>query len=298
MNSIPIDNDLYSQFPNTKIVFNTSIWTTQEEGVLYTSTNYLNQTTSLAIQDPNLLISGYLIDWIVKERLFTQYLKKQCIPFTEEKQQLQDRIEQSNWPQPVRVYGYNALDVVFGGDLFEAETDCIHKMGQIASSHTSNLAFWSTVRPFDMTSPPGSDDGPLIQTSPLPSLVYNSSKIYVTLVYGDMDNLDFVTQWAYHHMIYRSKVCEDRLKWNNKSECFPFVWTLSPNLVTVAPAIMRWYYQMASVTQRDWFIMPPSGSLYSYPGPSPSLSLSLSFSSLSLSLSRLTRALYTLWISM
>ena len=219
----------------------------------------------------------------MKARLFTQYLKAQCIPKSKEKSELKNRIEASQWPVPVRVYGYNSLDVLFGGDLFEAETDCISQMGQIASSHTSNLAFWSSVRPFDISSPPGSHDGPLLQSPALPSVTYNSSKIYVTLVYGDMDNLDFVTQWAYKHMLYRAEKCGERREKERERErakgeranereradsraCFPFVWTLSPNLAIVAPAIMRWYFDLASTTLRDWFIMPPSGTLYSYPG--------------------------------
>jgi hypothetical protein len=45
------------------------------------------------------------------------------------------------WQQPVRVYGYNSLDPVFGGDLFEAETDCINVLGQIASAGSTNLAY-------------------------------------------------------------------------------------------------------------------------------------------------------------
>jgi hypothetical protein len=268
-----MDADLYAEFPRTQIAFNATIWASQEAAVTYITSLYLNQTSTLAIQDPSLLISGYLVDWIVKARIFTQFLKGQCLPRTSEKRELEERIAQSEWPLPVRVYGYNSLDVLFGGDLFEAETDCITKMGQIATSHTSNLAFWSSYRPFEISLPPGSPTGPLLQSPPLPTLTYDPTKIYVTLVYGDMDNLDFVTQWAYKHMIYRAEKCGERQKqreaegeMERRRACFPFVWTLSPNLVTVAPEIMRWYYRLASQTQRDWFIMPPSGTLYSYPG--------------------------------
>ena len=103
----------------------------------------------------------------------------------------------------------------------------------------------------------------MVQTSNMPTLTYNASKTYVTLVYGDMDNLDFVFGFAHHHMQYRAKHCApDR-------NCFPFVWTLSPNLVQDAPAVLRWYYELGKSTGRDWFIMPPSGTLYAYPGVMP-----------------------------
>ena len=37
-------------------------------------------------------------------------------------------------------------------------------------------------------------------------------------------------------------------------------------------AILRWYYAKAASTGQDWFVLPPSGTLYSYPGEfSPAL---------------------------
>ena len=52
--------------------------------------------------------------------------------------------------------------------------------------------------------------------------------------------------------------------------CFPLTWTLSPNLISVAPDMIRWYYSMVAQTHGlDYFIMPPSGTLYAYPGMMP-----------------------------
>jgi hypothetical protein len=75
---------------------------------------------------------------------------------------------------PIAVWGYNGGWSVFGGDLFEAETTCTreHSMGQIASDTVNNLAFYSL-------DPPRKT--PLVQ-NPSPSIVFNSSKTYITFV--------------------------------------------------------------------------------------------------------------------
>ena len=44
------------------------------------------------------MINGQLVDWIVQEKLFVQYLKKQCIPFTSVKDNFNGAIKASNWP--------------------------------------------------------------------------------------------------------------------------------------------------------------------------------------------------------
>ncbi len=41
----------------------------------------------------------------------------------------------------------------------------------------------------------------------------------------------------------------------------PLLSTLSPHL-----AIMRWFFSAAAATQRDFFVLSPSGHLYAYPG--------------------------------
>ena len=51
--------------------------------------------------------------------------------------------------------------------------------------------------------------------------------------------------------------------------CFPLSWTLSPQTLHLAPAWLTWYYQQSYTTQHDWFMLPPSGDLYSYPGAMP-----------------------------
>ncbi len=160
----------------------------------------LSHTTGLAFQDGVLMgtAGGFLVDWIVQRQLFTMYLNGSCIAFTPEHDLLKSIIDSSEsyWPRPVRVYGYNSMDVVFGGDLFEAETNCDRALGQIASAHTNNLAFWSLV-PFR------DDQLPLVQPVSDP-VVYDANTTYVCLVYGDMDNMYVLSFAAPHFCVSRS----------------------------------------------------------------------------------------------
>lgn len=72
-----------------------------------------------------------LVDYIVKERLFNMYLFDACIPLTRD-HSLMSKIATNNpWPRPIPTMGYNDAWVLFGGDIFEAETGCVseHDMG-------------------------------------------------------------------------------------------------------------------------------------------------------------------------
>jgi len=265
LGAVPATPGLLAAFPGTAVVFNAvGVWATPEAAVSYAAGTVLNATTSLAFQDPALLAGGALVDWLVSRSIFVTYLNNSCIPNTTDHAIVAGLVAAAPWPTPVRVYGYNAMDVVAGGDLFEAETDCINTMGQIATASATNLAFWSHLAPFDPDAPPGSATGLLVQPTPA-GVTYNASAVYVALVYGDMDNIDFVQTFGRDHMAYRAAVCAPPA-----SPCFPLTWTLSPNLVELAPLMMRWYYDTAATTGgADWFIMPPSGTLYSYPGQMP-----------------------------
>ena len=44
---------------------------------------------------------------------------------------------------------------------------------------------------------------------------------------------------------------------------------MSPAALDVAPDWVRWYVDQANGTRRDWFVLPPSGVLYAYPGMMP-----------------------------
>ena len=135
--------------------------------------------------------------------------------------------------------------------MFEAETDCINTLGQVASDGATNMAFWAGY----------AREGPALRQAGNDAVTYNGSKSYVALVYGDMDNLEFVQSFGATHMTIRAERCAQAAKGNGT--CFPLTWTLSPNLLISGPRMMRWYYDKATASQGlDHFTMPPSGWLY------------------------------------
>jgi len=216
----------------------------------------LAKTSSLAVQESAMLAKGELVDFIVKNRLFTNYLPLGCVPMTAEHTYLKRIVDNAPWRKPVRVYGYNTQVRILGGFTFEAETDCLPTLGQIATQHARNLAFWSSREPIEKA---------FTQTS-ASDVSYDPSVSYVGLVYGDMDNIDFVQGFARKHMEIRADRCLKSAAANSSNDCFPLTWTLSPNLIRIAPDILRWYMRKAEKSGNDWFIFPPSGTLYSYPG--------------------------------
>jgi len=214
---------------------------------------FLQNTTSLAIQKIDALMSGSLVDWIVKEKLFTTFMARECIPFTSEHKWFKKIVSEAPWDTPVKIFGYNSEVKVFGGYVFEAETNCINTLGQVATASAHNLAFWSGR---------GRIEQPLqVRTSQ--SIEYDPTKKYIALVYGDLDNISFVQGFARNNMLKRSKSC------NGTDSCFPLTWTMSPQLLEVGPEMIRWYFLKAFQSGNDSFIFPPSGVLYSYPSLFP-----------------------------
>ena len=73
--AIPINSDLHSRYPNTKIKYNTQKWKTILQAV-EACTLYLNSTNGMAIESGSDLMKGQIVDWIVSRRLFTTYFKE------------------------------------------------------------------------------------------------------------------------------------------------------------------------------------------------------------------------------
>eukprot|EP01065_Artemidia_motanka_P037091 TRINITY_DN4530_c0_g1_i1.p1 TRINITY_DN4530_c0_g1~~TRINITY_DN4530_c0_g1_i1.p1 ORF type:complete len:530 (+),score=178.08 TRINITY_DN4530_c0_g1_i1:60-1649(+) len=210
---------------------------------------YVQKTLTMAWHPGDRVYSGRLVDFIYKAQLFTLSLKNGCIPFHSEHALLKKIVASAPWHRPTTVYGYNPKPVVFGGDFFEAETNCIDTLGQVASDGSENLAFWSTY---------GGVTEPLAQAAKPPTPTKQPGKSYVALVYGDMDNTAFVEGFARENMKNRVQHCA------GPDGCFPLTWTMSPAMLKIGSPIARWYYDQALPTEKTWFIMPPCGGLYAY----------------------------------
>ena len=234
----------------------------------YMHKHYVNQTSTMAQMNPGLDVHGPdkitppltkdlnpgLIDYIVKERLFNFFMLNQCIAGTAE-HRLMERIATHNpWPRPIAVLGYDDTWAL-AGDLFEAETNCVkeHNMGQIASNGANNLAFYS--RKSAVATP--------LPQNPTGRPIFDATKTYVSFVIGDGDNINFMKGSRRDWFLDRVQRCKADPSYKG---CFPLLWSASPQLLHLAPDWLRWYYDQARQTTKDYFVLPPSGDLYSYPG--------------------------------
>lgn len=209
-----------------------------------------------------------LADFIIKERIFNFFLWTGCVPATEQHELMRKMMSDANtpWKKPIEVYGYNDAIVLFGGYLFEAETNCIkeHNMGQVASSDQNNFSFFNRK---DSIQSPGDLEKyseALLNTRQEivdGKIIYDPTKTYITFIVGDGDNLAFMKGSRRGWMEDRAEYCKDTDKCN-----FPLSWSVSPHLLYLAPDWLRWYYEKANETGQDVFVLPPSGHLYSYPG--------------------------------
>ena len=217
------------------------------------------------VRDPNV----GLADYIIKERIFNFFLYTGCVPLTED-HALMTRMmtdPRMSWKKPVEVMGYNDAVALFGGDIFEAETNCIaeHNMGQVASSGINNFSFFNRRDSIESSEDLEEYLGALLQTRQdiaEGKLVYNSNTTYMTLVVGDGDNIAFMKGGRRGWMEERVRSCLE----SETGLCsFPLAFSMSPHLPYLAPDWLHWYYQQANTTG-DVIVLPPSGHLYAYPG--------------------------------
>lgn len=81
---------------------------------------------------------------------------------------------------------------------------------------------------------------------------------YVTFLASDGDNVAF-NLWSQHDYFT-----------NASRGTFNMGYTISPSLVDLAPAVLRWYYEHAAKgTYKDFFVAGPSGSGYTFPSRLP-----------------------------
>lgn len=233
----------------------------------YVFENYIDKTTGLAMLNPGYDIyaedlsapgltrdmPSHLVDFVFSQKLFTVFLVNGCVDKKPEKRLLHDIVNAGYWPTPLGVYGYNN-SWLMGGFLYEAQTRCLdsRNMGAIPTE-TGNLSFFSTRRP------PIVDAGELQPNEP-EDVEYDPTKTYVAFVVGDGDNIRFIMTTRKKWLGQRLKECKQ-----SANSCAPLTWSISPHLASIAPDVLQWYYASSRQTGKDYFILPPSGHLYSYP---------------------------------
>ena len=86
----------------------------------------------------------------------------------------------------------------------------------------------------------------------------------MAFVIGDGDNTSYIKGSRKNWFDSRTAYCMEQQAAGK--ECFPLLWTMSPQLLHLAPEMISWYYNESYKTKADTFVLPPSGDLYSYPG--------------------------------
>jgi hypothetical protein len=235
----------------------------------YVYENYVNETTGLAMLNPGYNAHGekvwnpgitqdmnpVMIDFVFSEKLFVMFLVNGCIKCTWEHDLLNTIVSVNPWPKPIGVYGYANNWMVLGGYLFEAQTLCAksRNMGAIPTE-VNNLSFFSTRRA------PITDPDEIPQNA-LEDISYDPTKTYVAFILGDGDNIAFMMGMRLEWFRQRAAACE-----GGEDSCPPLTWSISPHLARIAPDVLKWYYKMSYATGKDYFMLPPSGHLYAYPG--------------------------------
>ena len=245
------------------------------EAAEYMLEHHISATTTMAKMNPGLGVHDKpikpfhppldgkpavgLMDYIVKERLFNFFLNDGCIPLTKDHALMERIVTENPWPKPIVVYGYDD-SFALAGDLFEAETTCTSQrnMGQVASDGCSNLGYWS--RAASVTTP--------LAQPPSTPVAWSTATTFVALVVGDGDNVNYIKGGRRDWMLERVSRCANKTAPRDLA-CFPLTWTMSPQTLHLAPAWLEWYFAQAHRTQRDYFVLPPSGDTYAYPGLMP-----------------------------
>lgn len=199
-------------------------------------------------------VNAALVDFVFAQKLFVTFLVNGCIASTDEHALFEQIVRDNPWPRPIGVYGYADYWLVFGGYLFEAQTTCTsaRNMGAIPTN-VNNLSFFSSRRR-PITDPRELD------RNPPEDVAYDPSQTYVAFVVGDGDNVQYILD-------ARSRWLRDRLAECERDPrlCAPITWSISPHLSRLAPDVLEWYFARTRETGHDYFALPPSGYLYSYP---------------------------------
>lgn len=234
----------------------------------YVFSKFGAETTGLAMLNPgyetspanprtpalNQEMKPALVDFVFSEKLFVVFLVNGCTEGDPERDVLSGLVNSGRWPTPVAVYGYNNSWNVLGGYLYEAQTLCLpsRNMGAIASE-AGNLSFFRT------RALPVEQAGAFVQP-PLETETYDREKTYVAFVVGDGDNVQYMLTTRRDWFQKRVTSCTA-----SPDTCAPLSWSVSPHLARLAPDVLGWYYAQSHRTKKDYFVLPPSGSLYAYP---------------------------------
>jgi len=185
----------------------------------------------LASLDPSAM---HLRDFLVENRIFTFWLDTKENATAEEKTLLNQIL--TNKPNNIPVLGW------WNDEDTGVRTAAQHGKYVLATDWATNLSVHSKIK----------TTLPLKQKAENTHAPLNTSRIYISFTISDGDNIQY---------------CMNQMRkplWQDPAHgTIPLGWTISPSLLDLAPSIIKWYYQNASLN--DTFICGPSGAGYTYP---------------------------------
>jgi hypothetical protein len=186
---------------------------------------------SLASLDSSIM---QLRDYLVAQKVFTFWLNSSQDAPIKEQALLNDIL--ANKPADIPILGW------WNDEESGVQKTSEHGKYVLATDWAPNLSVHSKI---EVTLPPK-------QRNPSQQKKLDPSKIYIAFAISDGDNV----QYCMNQM--REPLWEDSSRGR-----LPLGWTISPSLLDLAPGIMKWYYESATVD--DYFICGPSGVGYTYP---------------------------------
>lgn len=266
-NALPITNKSdYNNF-NLSIIYDISNkFSNEYESTLYSFNRYLNTSSSsnleinktiMAIQKPELLLQGFLTDFIISNNLFIIWLSNLCVN-PKENELYQNIVLSSyyttNQSVSISIMGYYPNNEVLA--------DCTSTHGQISfvSDFVISLSFHQLL-PSIISYLPYKY---LTQIPYNKNIKYDKTKKYLSLIQSDGDNIQLDMNGLRPRMNERINLCSPSNRSNNI--CPKFGWTISNRLIDLAPHIIYWFYNISNkITNVDSFLMGPSGYGYLYP---------------------------------
>lgn len=243
-NSLLIEDDEEAAANGLELVFDATLdWKDFDayDATNYMYEHYINDVTGIAKSNPgideksteipkplNSYMNAGLVDFIVKERLFNFFLQEGCIPGTRDHRLTKKIAAWEGFETPTAVWGYDNTYSITAGAKFEAETDCVGTLGQVASSGFPNLSFYSQS--------PAIEAGDLV-SSPYQDVKYDPTKTYVSFLIGDGDNLRFLVERHLQWFETRKEVreCRERKTISEATMCS----SLTPRASFVAVLLQR-----------------------------------------------------------
>jgi len=222
-------------------------WKNKKEAYTWAIDNIIPRSNQkdLAFLDEKVLTFR---DFIIKENLFTFDLD----PLNDEEEiKLIEKII-SQFPDSAIVFGW-ASGKYAQKDKGQNDVSVEHALVKLLSKnnkilvpadYATNLSFYSALQITE----------PVRQMMRKDKPYYDKNKRYVTFIFSDGDNIQY-------NLNFMRELWLDPFR-----KELPLGWTISPQLVRVAPSILDIYYHEAGLSGTDEFVSGPSG--YGYVNPS------------------------------